>query len=62
MQTLESQSDINNASINPGSKWPMAGLIEFDNVQLRYGDDEQLTIDHVSFTINNAEKIGVVIN
>ena len=36
----------------------MTGLIQFDNVQLRYSDHEQLALDHVSFTINNAEKIG----
>lgn len=38
------------------------GLIEFDNVQLRYGDNEPLTLNHTSFTINSTEKIGTVTN
>ncbi|KAJ3193061.1 Multidrug resistance-associated protein 1 [Irineochytrium annulatum] len=42
------------------AKWPAEGVVEFENVCLRYREGLDLALNHLSFTIRSGEKIGVV--
>jgi ABC-type multidrug transport system fused ATPase/permease subunit len=58
LQTSVSDNNNKITAIIPDSKWPTTGLIRFDNVQLKYKDNEHFIFDNICFTITNAEKIG----
>ena len=41
-------------------EWPLKGLVEFDDVQLRYRDNLPLVLRNLSFTIKAGEKVGII--
>lgn len=43
-----------------GDQWPSLGSIKFDNVSLRYDEDSESILKHVSFDIKPSQKIGVI--
>ena len=50
------------ADRRPPSNWPSEGRIVFENVSMRYSNDENspLALRHISMTIQSREKIGIV--
>lgn len=44
----------------PASDWPQKGKIVYDQVSLRYFEDEEPVLRNLSFEINPREKVGVV--
>lgn len=47
-------------SKGPPSKWPSQGVVKFDNVWMKYAPKAPYALREVSFTIQGAEKVGVV--
>ena len=41
-------------------EWPSQGLVEFQNVNLRYRPTTEVVLKQLSFTVNPGEKIGIV--
>lgn len=41
-------------------QWPKAGVIEFENVEMRYREDLAPALSNVSFSIGSGEHIGIV--
>ena len=52
---LESEPDR-----KPTNSWPEFGRIEFENVSMRYFEDEDPVLKNLNFKIEAKEKIGVV--
>nr|XP_055221296.1 multidrug resistance-associated protein 1 isoform X3 [Gorilla gorilla gorilla] len=44
----------------PPSSWPQVGRVEFRNYCLRYREDLDFVLRHISVTINGGEKVGIV--
>jgi hypothetical protein len=44
----------------PPKGWPSSGRVEFKDVTMRYSEDGQLVLKGLSFSIKDAEKIGIV--
>ncbi|XP_075420665.1 multidrug resistance-associated protein 1 isoform X1 [Tenrec ecaudatus] len=44
----------------PPSTWPQVGRVEFRDYSLRYREDLDLVLKHISVTISGGEKVGIV--
>ncbi|EKX43712.1 hypothetical protein GUITHDRAFT_72771 [Guillardia theta CCMP2712] len=44
----------------PQPAWPSSGAVEFDNVEMRYRPELELSLRGVTFAIGGGEKLGVV--
>nr|XP_020037160.1 multidrug resistance-associated protein 1 isoform X1 [Castor canadensis] len=44
----------------PPSNWPQVGRVEFRDYGLRYREDLDLVLKHISITIDGGEKVGIV--
>lgn len=44
----------------PPPSWPQAGAIEFDQINLRYFENEEPVLKQLTFRINPGEKVGIV--
>ncbi|XP_044008333.1 ATP-binding cassette sub-family C member 10 isoform X2 [Aphidius gifuensis] len=59
-QYLENVPVENNTGDNPPYAWPGQGVIEFNNVVLRYREHYLPSLNFVTFKTRPAEKIGIV--
>ncbi|CAL8122454.1 unnamed protein product [Orchesella dallaii] len=59
-EEIEQEESDDAVLVEPPEKWPQAGKIEFERVNLRYKDGSPLVFNDVSFTIQPNEKIGIV--
>ncbi|DAZ98872.1 TPA: hypothetical protein N0F65_002597 [Lagenidium giganteum] len=57
---LPSEAAFSTLTTQPPAQWPSHGVVQFDNVSLRYRPDMPRVLNHVSFTIDAQEKIGIV--
>ena len=60
--SLESEPALESAdkSLKPPDDWPQKGRIVFDDVTMRYFQNEKPVLDCLSFTIEASQKIGIV--
>lgn len=49
-------------TITPTEEWPTQGTIEFKNVRMKYDENLPFVLNDISFSINDAEKIGILFN
>ena len=56
----EANLDTHLSNEKPPSNWPDKGMITFENVSFRYSSELPLVLKDLSFTIQPAEKVGVV--
>ncbi|KAL7292206.1 hypothetical protein TKK_0014159 [Trichogramma kaykai] len=53
-------AEANKLLIEPPVDWPCSGRVTFDDVRLKYSDEDQPVLKSLSFTIEPTEKVGVV--
>ncbi|CAB0034970.1 unnamed protein product [Trichogramma brassicae] len=53
-------AEANKLLIEPPVDWPCSGRVTFDDVRLKYSDEDQPVLKNLSFTIEPTEKVGVV--
>ena len=60
--SLESEPALESADKDrrPPDLWPQKGRIVFDDVTMRYFENEKPVLDSLSFTIEEGQKIGIV--
>ncbi|KAJ5716811.1 P-loop containing nucleoside triphosphate hydrolase protein [Penicillium malachiteum] len=56
-ETPSEERDIPTRTLEPG--WPSQGHIQFGNVKVQTGDDNQVILDNISLSINSGEKIAI---
>ena len=49
-------------AVKPSLDWPQYGMICFDNVNLKYNQNDQLILKDISFTIKPKEKVNIFKN
>ncbi|XP_051169795.1 ATP-binding cassette sub-family C member 5-like isoform X2 [Leptopilina boulardi] len=59
LRTIKSENKLK-VTITPTEEWPTQGTIEFKNVRMKYDENLPFVLNDISFSINNAEKIGIV--
>eukprot|EP01126_Amoeba_proteus_P055744 TRINITY_DN6942_c0_g1_i8.p1 TRINITY_DN6942_c0_g1~~TRINITY_DN6942_c0_g1_i8.p1 ORF type:complete len:294 (+),score=62.13 TRINITY_DN6942_c0_g1_i8:381-1262(+) len=47
-------------TVRPPKNWPSQGIIEFQNIKMRYAPDKPFILTDISATIQAREKIGIV--
>lgn len=52
---LETQNDY-----KPPKDWPSSGIVQFDDMSLRYSPNDSPVLKNLTFTIGSTEKIGIV--
>ncbi|MFH4974055.1 hypothetical protein AB6A40_000764 [Gnathostoma spinigerum] len=59
---IESEDDWEQKKDDPPlpPDWPQSGAIEFKEVKLRYRPDLELSLDDVTFSIEPADKVGII--
>ncbi|KAK0081216.1 hypothetical protein PV326_007800 [Microctonus aethiopoides] len=58
---IESESPTDSETgKKPPKNWPPEGNIEFKNVYLSYGLMQPIVLNHINFTINSQERVGIV--
>ncbi|DAZ92948.1 TPA: hypothetical protein N0F65_004040 [Lagenidium giganteum] len=59
-ETLEEEGHRNQHRVQqPPPQWPTTGVVQFENVSMRYRDDLELVLKEVSFSVGSGEKVGV---
>ncbi|KAJ6013292.1 ABC transporter FUM19 [Penicillium herquei] len=56
-ETPSEEREIPTRTLEPG--WPSQGHIEFKNVKVQTGNDDQVILDNISLSINPGEKIAI---
>ncbi|XP_043467235.1 multidrug resistance-associated protein 5-like isoform X1 [Leptopilina heterotoma] len=59
LRTMKSENKLK-VTITPTEEWPTQGTIEFKNVRMKYDENLPFVLNDISFSINDAEKIGIV--
>lgn len=52
--------ETDNKVVEPPKSWPKLGKLEFENVSLKYSEDDPPVLKNLKFVINSKEKIGIV--
>lgn len=58
-KTIEVEPEIANPEDLP-AEWPSTGTLQFDDVCLRYHSGTEPALNHVSFIVENGEKLGII--
>ncbi|KAK5650692.1 hypothetical protein RI129_001721 [Pyrocoelia pectoralis] len=59
--TIERERDFESTpTLKPHSTWPSEGCIKFNNVFLRYSNDDPYVLINMSFIVEPLQKIGIV--
>jgi ATP-binding cassette, subfamily C (CFTR/MRP), member 1 len=53
-------TEVDNAVIVPPASWPSKGVLEFQEVKMRYRDGLPLVLKGISLAVKSGEKIGIV--
>ncbi|KAJ5634865.1 multidrug resistance-associated protein [Penicillium herquei] len=56
-ETPSEERDIPTRTLEPG--WPSQGQVQFENVKVQTGNDDQVILDDISLSINPGEKIAI---
>lgn len=51
---------LNHGALRKASRWPKRGLIEFENVNMRYREDLPPALRELSFKVHPGEHVGIV--
>jgi ABC-type multidrug transport system fused ATPase/permease subunit len=57
---VEQEAPAHIAEHTPSDEWPTKGVVELENLALRYAPNLPLALNHITISINSGEKVGVV--
>ncbi|XP_045761292.1 uncharacterized protein LOC123864713 [Maniola jurtina] len=57
---LPAEENMETAKILPPENWPSDGQVQFENVSLRYAEEDPPVLKNLTFTIKSGWKVGIV--
>ncbi|XP_052747534.1 ATP-binding cassette sub-family C member 4 [Bicyclus anynana] len=57
---LPAEENMETGSTRPPPNWPPNGQLQFENVNLKYAEDDPPVLKNLNFTIKNGWKVGII--